>query len=103
MIIHLIFLFTIVSGLIQEVLTLSKKQTPKHVALMYALGSIFFLFWHEPFIHLGLIWALFILAIVDFFVNGKLWGKKIKTINNSLCLLILILLVVNYVISLSQC
>ena len=96
--IHLLILFTILSGLIQEIMTLRKNTTPKPISMMYALGSIFFIFWHEPFINLGLIWSLFILSIVDFFVNGKPYGKKIKTINAYFCLLILIVLLVNYTI-----
>ena len=95
--IHLILLFTILSGIIQETLSITKKVTPKPISMMYALGSIFFIFWHEPFIDLGLIWGLFILSIVDFLIIGKRYQKKVKQINNYVCLIILIGLLIKYV------
>lgn len=98
--IHLIFLFTILSGLIQESMSLLHKSTHKSISYIYAIGSIFFLFWHEPFIHLGLIFGLFILSLVDYLVKDKPYGKGIKNINVYCCLLILILLVVNYIFNL---
>jgi hypothetical protein len=95
--IHLIFLFTVLSGIIQESNTLISKPTPKPISIMYALGSIFFIFWHEPFINLGLIWGLFLFAIIDFIVKQP-YRKTVSKINTYFCLVILSLLVVNYLL-----
>ena len=96
--IHLLFIFTIISGLIQETNSVFSKQTDKYISMMYAIGSIFFIFWHEQFIDLALIWGLFILSIVDFIIIGKDYQKKVKKINNYFCLIILIGLFIKYLL-----
>ena len=96
--IHLLFLFTILSGITQETFSIFNKQSPKSVSMIYALGSIFFLFWHEPFISLPLIWGLFILAIVDFILGERQNGQPIKKFNTYICLILLIGLIVKYLV-----
>ncbi len=96
--IHLLFLFTILSGITQETFSIFNKQSPKSVSMIYALGSIFFLFWHEPFISLTFIWGLFILAIVDFIVGERQNGQPIKKFNTYICLILLIGLIVKYLV-----
>jgi hypothetical protein len=96
--IHLLFLFTILSGITQETFSIFNKQSPKSVSMIYALGSIFFLFWHEPFISLTFIWGLFILAIVDFIVGERQNGQPIKKFNTYICLILLIGLILKYLV-----
>lgn len=96
--IHLLFLFTILSGITQETFSIFNKQSPKSVSMIYALGSIFFLFWHEPFISLTFIWGLFILAIVDFILGERQNGQPIKKFNTFICLILLIGLIVKYLV-----
>ncbi len=84
---------TCISGVIQEVRTLLHKETDKSIRLLYAFGSIFFLFWHEPFINLGLIWFLFIFSIIDIFAT-----KSIQRLNSVFCLVVIIGLIINFIL-----
>ena len=89
----LFFLLTCLSGLIQEVRTLLYKETPTSIKLPYALGSLFFLFWHEPYINYGLVLSLLFLSIIDFFGNDK-----IERLNSAFCIVAVVGLIVNFIL-----
>ena len=97
--IHLIFILTILSGIIQEINSIVNHQTVKKVSLMYAFGCIFFLFYQTPLIVWSLICALNIFSIIDFIIGFTKHKSQIQKINNWICLVILLLLGFYYIIN----
>lgn len=87
------FLLTCISGIFQEVRTLLYKETPTSIKLPYAIGSLFFLFWHEPYINYGLILSLSFLSIIDFFGNDK-----IERLNSAFCIVAVVGLIANFIL-----
>ncbi len=100
MIIELFFIFTMLSGLTQEILTIIKSRSNLWTSAIYSLGAIFFLFWEEPYILKGGMLGLFILSIVHIIANKEKdkISNFIITIDPYLSLLCLVALVINYVI-----
>jgi hypothetical protein len=69
--IHLIFIAFIISGFISEIDAIRKKETSGTTLLIYAAGSVFFLFWHEPYIGHALIIGLAILSVINFLTEKE--------------------------------
>ena len=97
--IQLLFILTILSGVIQEFNSILKNPTPKAISIMYAFGSIFFLFWQEPYILYFCFIFLNLFSIVDFVAELKK-QERIRVINTWVCLFLLVMLAVNWAISL---
>lgn len=97
--IHLIFIAFIISGFISEIDAIRKKETSGTVLLIYAAGSVFFLFWHEPYIGHALIICLAILSVINFLTEKERPAahKIFEKIDPYLSLACLILLSLYYI------
>ncbi len=69
--IHILFITFLISGFIQEINDIRKKETSGTVSLLYAGGAVLFLFWREPYIGHALIISLGILSVINFLTEKE--------------------------------
>lgn len=98
MIIELFFIFTLLSGLIKEILAILKRHTNIWIESIYALGSLFFLFWKEPYILHGGVIGLLVLSIFHGIAkkeNDKV-ANTIRKMDPYLSLICLVTMFIHY-------
>ena len=97
--IHILFITFLISGFIQEINDIRKKETSGTVSLLYAGGAVLFLFWHEPYIGHALIISLTILSVINYLTEKERpkAHKIFQKIDPYLSLACLILLSIYYI------
>lgn len=100
--IHLIFISFLISGFVCEINDITRKESSTSALLLYALGSVLFLFWEEEYISHPLIIILSILSVINYITekeNSKA-HKLFKQIDPYLSLACLLFLTLHYTVQL---
>ena len=102
--IHILFIAFLISGFISEVDSIRMKETSNRVFFIYAAGSIFFLFWHEPYIGHPMIIGLGILSVISFLTVNQFPNthRIFSKLDPYLSIALLILLSLYYILKLSS-